>query len=405
MNDERNLRNELSDDEGRQDENRHEGRTEESGNRSWMQSEDRDENRMQGRAGGHDRFGEENRMKDDDSNFRSRNDENRHEQGQGRFDANRGRGSEGSRFGNRSGRYEEQGSRFGNEGSRFGSQGYGGGNFGSQSYGDQSYGDQGLGDQSYGNQGYGNAYGSGYGYGYGGRSRYDTSSYGDDMRFGGRDRFDAMRGGRGREDSEGGGRTWMMAAAAAAVAAVGGYALFRSATGTKHDRQGRSRWRGIHVEESITINKPVSEIYRHWSRLENLPSIMSHVKKVEDLGNGRTRWTADAPAGQEVTWEAETIQNLENERLTWRSVPGADVPNEGSVSFRERSGGRGTEVHVTLMYHPPGGALAAGLATLFGKEPTQQIKEDLRRFKQQMETGEIVGDSHKQPSGRSGGKS
>lgn len=231
--------------------------------------------------------------------------------------------------------------------------------------------------------------------------RYDDDMrYEENMRYDPH-RYDGHRYMRDQRDS-GGGMTWKIAATAA-LAAVGGYALFRSVAGDKHDRQGRSRWRGIHVEESVTIDAPASKIYGHWRKLENLPSIMSHVRKVEDLGNGRSRWTADAPAGRAVEWEAEMVQDLENERLTWRSVPGSDVPNEGSVAFRERSGGRGTEVHVILMYHPPGGALSAGLATLFGQEPSQQVRDDLRRFKQKMEAGETVGDAYKQPSGRFGG--
>lgn len=237
--------------------------------------------------------------------------------------------------------------------------------------------------------------------------RYEPSRYERETRYDpANTRYDPYRYDGHRyesEDESGGSGTAWKAMAAAALAAVAGYALYRSAAGTKHDRQGRSRWRGIHVEESVTIHKPASELYRHWRDLENLAGIMSHVRKVEDLGDGRSRWTADAPAGRQVAWDAELIQDLENERLTWRSVPGADVPNEGSVSFRERSGGRGTEVSVTLMYHPPGGAIGSGLAMLFGQEPSQQVKEDLRVFKQKMEGGAVMGDAHKQPSARTSG--
>ena len=259
----------------------------------------------------------------------------------------------------------------------------------------------------YGRGGMDPAYGGGYGGGYQG----GWGGYGGDYgRYGGMESAYGRMGDYGggyydyrddRDRDSGGGKSWMMAAGAAAIAAVGGYALFRSARGTKHDRQGRSRWRGIHVEESVTIHKPASEIYREWRDVENLGHILSHVDKVEKLPNGRSRWTAKGPAHTKVSWEAETVQDLDNERITWRSVPGADVPNEGSVWFQERSGGRGTEMHVSLMYHPPGGALAAGLAALFGEEPHQQIADDLRRFKRKMEAGEHIGEAHKSPSGRS----
>jgi len=43
-----------------------------------------------------------------------------------------------------------------------------------------------------------------------------------------------------------------------------------------------------------------------------------------------------------------------------------------------------------LKYDPPGGKLGAGIAWLFGKSASQQIREDLRNFKSMMETGTIA---------------
>jgi uncharacterized membrane protein len=99
---------------------------------------------------------------------------------------------------------------------------------------------------------------------------------------------------------------------------------------------------------------------------------------------------AKAPAGTSVEWEAETLEDRTNELISWRSLPDAGVPNSGTVRFMEAPGGRGTEVHVELRYQPPGGKIGALVAKLFGEEPQQQVKGDLRRFKQVMETGEIV---------------
>ena len=282
----------------------------------------------------------------------------------------------------------------------------------------ERYGQGGGYGSNFGGGGYGGAYDAGYGGGYGGYGgdRFTSASsgefrstgrgYGGYGSYGMADYGDYGRGRMHHQDShhEGGGaRSWRMAAGAAALAAVGGYALFRQASGNKHDRQGRSRWHGIHVEESVTIDKPASEIYREWKDLENLGNILSHVEKVEMRPDGRSHWVAKGPAGAKIEWDAETVQDRANERITWRSVPGADVPNEGSVWFQERSGGRGTEVHVSLMYHPPGGKLAAGLAGLLGEEPHQQIADDLRRFKSRMESGETIGNAHKNPSARTSG--
>ena len=157
---------------------------------------------------------------------------------------------------------------------------------------------------------------------------------------------------------------------------------------------------GIKVEKSVTINKSPEELYSFWRRFENLPRFMNHLESVTTAPGGRSHWVAKAPAGSTVEWDAEVYNEKEGELIAWRSLDGADVDNAGSVRFEQAAGGGGTTVRVTLRYDPPGGALGAAVAKLFGENPEQQIEEDLRRFKQVMETGEIP-TTEGQPSGRS----
>jgi len=147
--------------------------------------------------------------------------------------------------------------------------------------------------------------------------------------------------------------------------------------------------RTVRVEQVTTINKPVHEVYQFWRNFENLPKFMRHLKSVEMLDDNRSRWRAKGPAGMTVEWEAETLQDSEDEWIAWRSIEGSRVENSGSVRFSPAPGARGTEVRVQLQYSPPGGTFARTIAKLFGEEPEQQIHEDLHRFKQLMETGEI----------------
>jgi uncharacterized membrane protein len=111
---------------------------------------------------------------------------------------------------------------------------------------------------------------------------------------------------------------------------------------------------------------------------------------VEDNGDGTSHWVAKAPAGRPVEWDAEITEETRNERIAWRSLPHADVANAGSVSFRDAPGDRGTEVTVDIEYEVPGGTAGWLIAKLFAEEPGQQLRDDLRRFKQVMETGEVV---------------
>ena len=100
-----------------------------------------------------------------------------------------------------------------------------------------------------------------------------------------------------------------------------------------------------------------------------------------------------------VEWDADILEDRENEFISWASVEGADVDNSGFVRFNKAPGDRGTEVKVVLEYNPPGGALGATVAKIFGEEPEQQIGDDLRRFKMLMEAGEIA-TTEGQPSGQ-----
>jgi uncharacterized membrane protein len=154
----------------------------------------------------------------------------------------------------------------------------------------------------------------------------------------------------------------------------------------------------IHVKKSVTIDRSPAELYQFWRNFENLPQFMRHLESVTILDEKRSRWKAKAPLGTTVEWDAELSSDVENERIGWKSAENASVPNSGVVLFKPTSN-RGTVVEVTMIYEPPAGKLGALVAKLFGEEPNQQVAEDLRRFKQLMESGEII-TVEGQPSGR-----
>jgi uncharacterized membrane protein len=147
--------------------------------------------------------------------------------------------------------------------------------------------------------------------------------------------------------------------------------------------------RTVRIERVTTINRSVHDVYQFWRQFENFPKFMRHLESVEVLDGRRSRWRAKAPAGMTVEWEADLLEDRPDEWIAWQSVPGSTIENSGSVRFSPAPGARGTEVRVQLQYSPPAGSLGRGIAWLFGKEPDQQIHEDLHRFKQLMETGEI----------------
>jgi uncharacterized membrane protein len=144
------------------------------------------------------------------------------------------------------------------------------------------------------------------------------------------------------------------------------------------------RGEGVKVEKSITVNLPVQEVYRFWRNFENLPRFMDHLESVNVLDENRSHWVAKAPAGTRVEWDATIHNEIENQLIAWRSLPGSEVNNAGSVHFTPIDAYR-TEVQVVLSYEPPAGKLGAAVARVLGEEPSRQVEDDLRRFKQVME--------------------
>lgn len=181
-------------------------------------------------------------------------------------------------------------------------------------------------------------------------------------------------------DGRGSARTVAATAGTAAIAAADVYAAvtrtFRSTP--------------LELNSTVTVGKSPDEAYEFWQRLDRLPEFMTHLDEVRVTGPGTSHWTATAPFGRTVEWDAETTEDIPGQRIAWRSLEGADIANSGEVRFLPAPGGRGTEVHVRLRYDLPAGALGKAAARWFGEEPHQQLDDDLRRLKQVMETGEVM---------------
>ena len=155
----------------------------------------------------------------------------------------------------------------------------------------------------------------------------------------------------------------------------------------KHDR---SEPHDAVATRAVTIGKPREEVYAFWRDLKNLSRVMENIERIDDLGDGRSHWVVKAPAGQTVEWDARITEDEPGRRIAWTSEEGAQVKNHGAVEFRDAPGDRGSEVHATIVYEPPGGALGKLVASLFQTEPGLQAKRDLRRLKMLLEAGEIA---------------
>lgn len=147
---------------------------------------------------------------------------------------------------------------------------------------------------------------------------------------------------------------------------------------------------GVRARAAVTISKPRTVVYQFWRDFSNLPRVMKHVISIDVQSDKRSHWVAEGPLGKRAEWDSEIHNEIPDELIAWRSLPGADVASAGSVHFKDAPGGRGTEVIVKLQYDAPTGLLGATVAKLFGSDPETEIESDLFRLKQYLETGEVA---------------
>ncbi|HVV01975.1 MAG TPA: SRPBCC family protein [Verrucomicrobiae bacterium] len=148
--------------------------------------------------------------------------------------------------------------------------------------------------------------------------------------------------------------------------------------------------KGLRVDKSVTINLPAPEVYSFWRRLENLPHFMRHVEAVREDDPWHSHWRVKTAANTHLEWDAEIIEDEKDRMISWRSIPGADVENAGSVWFTPSRDGSSTRVKVSLKYLPPGGKFGAAAAEFFGAGAKSEIEEDLAELKTWLEHGAEV---------------
>ncbi len=146
---------------------------------------------------------------------------------------------------------------------------------------------------------------------------------------------------------------------------------------------------GMKFTGNVTVHRPRGEVYGFWRDFSNLPQVMSHLERVEILSDERSRWVAKPIGGKEIEWEAKIINDRQDELIAWESLPGSSFSNAGTVRFEDAPGNRGTEITLKMQYSIPGGVLTKQLLTILGHSPEEQLKKELRRFKQFMEASEL----------------
>ena len=164
-----------------------------------------------------------------------------------------------------------------------------------------------------------------------------------------------------------------------------GYRRLGIDTAGNSDNRGVPQDVGVKVDKSVEVRRSPMELYHFWHQLTNLPEIMPHVISVT-LQDSRSHWVVAGPAGKQVEWDAEFINEKPGELISWQSLPGSQVQSAGSVRFDPIGDGQSTRVRVVFEYLPPAGKAGDFIARLLGSAPDQQLEADLWRFKERMES-------------------
>jgi len=152
------------------------------------------------------------------------------------------------------------------------------------------------------------------------------------------------------------------------------------------------------VGRTVTIGLPREEVYAFWRDFSNLAGIMENIERIDAIDARRSHWVVKGPGGKTVEWDSVVTDDEPGRLIAWQSVEGSDVKNSGRVEFLDAAPGRGTMVRATIAYDPPGGTIGQWIAKILQREPNLQVRGDLRRLKQFLETGEVT--SSASPSGR-----
>jgi uncharacterized membrane protein len=185
------------------------------------------------------------------------------------------------------------------------------------------------------------------------------------------------------------GKHWLRGVA---LALAGSYLVYRGTTGRCEVYRGlgistNGHDTGFRIKETVRIDRPPEEVFRHWQSLENLPNYMDHLVSVKATGKRVSHWVAKTPGGKQVEWDAEITELRENEYIKWRSLAGSDIRNEGQIAFEKTPEG-GTEAIVDLVYYPPGGPVGSAAAKLFHFLTHRHIRKNLQQFKESVESGQ-----------------
>lgn len=171
----------------------------------------------------------------------------------------------------------------------------------------------------------------------------------------------------------------------------GSYLLYRGISGhcpvsslVQNRRHEPALGSNVNIRTHVIVNKPRSEVYAFWRRLENWPLFMRHLENVDELDNNTSAWRLRLPGMGEVRWEARIVKEEKDTELSWHSVPDAPIESTAKINFSDTPG-NATRIDVMLSYRAPEGAIGERISRLLTPAFREKVGEDIRNFKHYFE--------------------
>jgi uncharacterized membrane protein len=149
------------------------------------------------------------------------------------------------------------------------------------------------------------------------------------------------------------------------------------------------------IEASITIKRPVSEVFDFYRDFRSLPSFLGDVMTIEPIDSTTSRWTIEGPFGIRTHWTIEVTEEQTNELIRYETVASPATRTLWEICFAPTSNARETEVREVMK--APLGKLGMAALALIGKFPASEVAANLNRFKEVMETGRVTDTSYSVP--------
>jgi len=149
------------------------------------------------------------------------------------------------------------------------------------------------------------------------------------------------------------------------------------------------------TQATVTIQRPVEDVFSFYRDFRNLPAFLGDVMAIEPIGPVTSRWTVQGPLGIRVKWTVKITEERKNELIRYETVTAPGLRTHWEIHFAPGPGAGQTEVCEVM--DVPLGMLGRAALALIRKFPAGEVRSNLHRLKEVLELGRVTDTSYSVP--------